>query len=206
MKIYKINPYKVGGGIAFLLFALITLFTGIFVNNSKNILEIKRVYAEASEYDAEPYVEGEITSIEVNVDYSKTNEYGVAGIFTSMNEQDLIDGEYLSLTVNYSSGESEAITSGYTLSMNSEIFFEGNVNEVTLTYNDFSTVFMINATAVYLQQLEINTSSLDEVDIFESYLVNDLNQYIEVTGVNKNPRVKPVVFQVRVKPFVLADA
>lgn len=162
------------------------MVVGIFVNNSKNILETKCVYAQASEYDAEPYVEGEITSIEVNVDYSKTNEYGVAGIFTSMDEQDLIDGEYLSLTVNYFSGESEAITSGYTLSMNSETFFEGNVNEVTLTYNDFSTVFMINATAVYLQRLEVDTTSLDEVDIFESYLVNDLNQYIEVTGVNND--------------------
>lgn len=131
-------------------------------------------------------IEGEISNISAEVDYTKTNENGVPGIYTSMGVQDLIDGEYLRVTVEYTSGESEVITSGYELSMGADFFSAGNVNEVMVEYGGKSTTVLVNATLVQISTLDINTDLLEETDIYENFSVNDLNEYITVTGVNND--------------------
>lgn len=172
---------KIGGGVAFIL--VLTLFFGVFIilNNDKT-----SSYALNEGNEVLTQAEGEISDIEVEVDYTKTNSYGAQGIYTSMGVQDLIDGKYLNVKVNYANGESAVISSGYELSMSSEFFSPGNVNEVMLKYNDVTTTFLINATLVQIQTLNIDTAILDETNIYENFLVNNLNDYIVVTGVNND--------------------
>ena len=118
---------------------------------------------------------GTLTSISVEVDYTKTNAYGVSGVFTSMTPQDLVDYNYLTVTAHYDSGENEVVETGYTVSTPEECFSAGNVNRVTLSYNNIQTSFVVNATQVDLTILEIDTSGLSGVSFNEGTPVNDLS-------------------------------
>lgn len=174
------NRRKLIFAITFLFIISFSLAIFLFLKQDRS------TYAYEMDSETNLQADGDISSIDVSVDYSKTNSYGVQGIYTSMGVQDLIDGEYLSVTVSYTSGDSEVITSGYELSMSSQLFSPGNVNEVTLTYNGASTTFLINATLVQIQTLNIDTEALSDIDIYENFLVDNLNEYIIVTGVNND--------------------
>lgn len=172
---------KLGYSLAFLMI-ISMLFAGFtFSKQEKFAFASDETNSEIS-----LQIEGEISNISAEVDYTKTNENGVPGIYTSMGVQDLIDGEYLRVTVEYTSGESEVITSGYELSMGADFFSAGNVNEVTVEYGGKSTTVLVNATLVQISTLDINTDLLEETDIYENFSVNDLNEYITVTGVNND--------------------
>ena len=183
MKIFSDRTKNLRGGVATFLLIISLLFSAFFFLKQDETISYasKKLESEIS-----LQADGEISNLEVEVDYTKTNKYGVQGVYTSMGVQDLIDGEYLRVTVNYTSGVDEVITSGYKLTMSSQLFSPGNVNEVTLTYNGVSTIFLVNATMVQIQTLDINTQVLDETDIYENFLVNNLNEYITVTGVNND--------------------
>ena len=183
MKIFSDRTKNLRGGVATFLLIISLLFSVFFFLKQDETVSYasKKLESEIS-----LQANGEISNLEVEVDYTKTNKYGVQGVYTSMGVQDLIDGEYLRVTVNYTSGVDEVITSGYELTMSSQLFSPGNVNEVTLTYNGVSTIFLVNATMVQIQTLDINTQVLDETDIYENFLVNNLNEYITVTGVNND--------------------
>ena len=183
MKIFSDRTKNLRGGVATFLLIISLLFSAFFFLKQDETISYasKKLESEIS-----LQANGEISNLEVEVDYTKTNKYGVQGVYTSMGVQDLIDGEYLRVTVNYTSGVDEVITSGYELTMSSQLFSPGNVNEVTLTYNGVSTIFLVNATMVQIQTLDINTQVLDETDIYENFLVNNLNEYITVTGVNND--------------------
>lgn len=183
------NNFLIKGIIAIFSALIFAMSLGVALSLSKNneayaLSDVKIVDDEVA-----LQATGTLTSVSVEVDYTKTNANGVAGIFTSMTPQDLVEYNYLTVTAHYDSGENEVVDSGYTVSMPDEYFSAGNVNRVTLSYNDVSTSFAVNATQVALTILEIDTSGLSGVDFNEGTPVNDLSGYIKVTGKNNDGSV-----------------
>ena len=196
MKGYKgeeLSFYKPKFIIKSIIAIFISLIFVITLSLTSNLHKINETYAlsnfETAEDEIALQATGTLTSISVEVDYTKTNAYNVSGIYTSMTPQDLVTYDYLTVTAHYDSGENEIVDSGYTVSMSDEYFSAGNVNRITLSYNDIQTTFVVNATQVDLTILEIDTSALSEVDFNEGTTVNDLSEYIKVTGKNNDGSV-----------------
>lgn len=185
---YK-NNFLIKGIIAIFSALIFAMSLGVALSLSKNneayaLSDVKIVDDEVA-----LQATGTLTSVSVEVDYTKTNANGVAGIFTSMTPQDLVDYDYLTVTAHYDSGEDEVVETGYTVSTPEEYFSAGNVNRVTLSYNNIQTSFVVNATQVDLTILEIDTSGLSGVSFNEGTPVNDLSEYIKVTGKNNDGSV-----------------
>ena len=87
-----------------LIFA--TLLCGIF-NFYKNNETYALSSMDSTKGEIALQATGTLSSIDVEVDYTKTNAYGVSGIFTSMTPQDLITYNYLTVTAYYDSGETK---------------------------------------------------------------------------------------------------